>query len=160
MLLHDTYARNGRDIFPEVPFLAPPGFSEIVKFPTSPLLPAPAEWDDEIEVYEVAGAPRLKEHVLVHKPTRTLIVCDLTFNFSPNEKGWERFFRRYIAGFKRYPGTSRIFRICINDRAAFRASIDRILAADFDRIMVGHGDVIEKNGKAMLTRSLTDAGLI
>ena len=98
MLLHDTYAREGRDAFPEVPFLAPRGFSERVGFPTLSLLPAPAEWAGEIEVIELAGAPRLKEHVFMHIPTRTLIVADLVFNFPPDEQGWERFFHRYIAG--------------------------------------------------------------
>ena len=69
MLLHDTYAREGSDHFPGIPFLGPDGFSEVVKFPTLPLLPAPAEWVDEIDVLELHGAPRLKEHVFVHKPS-------------------------------------------------------------------------------------------
>ncbi|HEY5769982.1 MAG TPA: hypothetical protein VIS71_09060 [Terrimicrobium sp.] len=159
MLLHDTYARHGRDAFPEVPFLAPPGFGEAVRFPTFSLLPAPGEWAGEIEVIELAGAPRLKEYAFVHVPTRSLIVADLIFNFSPHERGWERFFHRYIAGFKRYPGMSRIFRFFIKDRAAFRASIGKIMAADFDRIIVGHGNVIEKDGKRLLRQALADAAM-
>jgi hypothetical protein len=159
MLLHDTYAREGRAAFPDGPFLAPPGFGEIVGFPTQPLLPAPAEWHGDIEVIEVAGIPKLKEHAFLHLPTRTLIVADLIFSFRADESGWNRVFHRYIAGFKRYPGMSRIFRFCIQDRAAFRASIDRIMAADFDRIIVGHGEVIEQDGKALLARALADAGL-
>ena len=159
MLLHDTYARKGRDAFPEVPFLAPPGFSEAVGFPTLSLLPAPDEWAGEIEVIELSGAPRLREHVFVHIPTRSLIVADLIFNFSPDEHGWERFFHRNIAGFKRYPGMSRIFRFCIKDRVAFQASISKIMSADFDRIIVGHGNVIERDGKPLLKQALTDAGI-
>jgi hypothetical protein len=157
MLLHDTYAREGREMFPDVPFLGPDGFAEVVDFPIEPLLPAPGEWNGEIEVIELKGAPRLKEHVLVHHPTRTLIVADLIFNFSPQEKGWDRFFHRYIAGFKRYPGMSRIFRLCIKDKPAFQSSIDRLMSLDFDRIIVGHGEVIEHDGKALLRRGLSDA---
>ena len=35
-----------------------------------------------------------------------------------------------------------------------------LLTADFDRIIVGHGRVIERDGKALLRRALEDAGLL
>jgi hypothetical protein len=38
----------------------------------------------------------------------------------------------------------------MKDRAAVRASIDRILAWDFDRIIVGHGNNIEAHGREVL----------
>lgn len=160
MLLHDTYAKEGHAAFPALPFLGPPGFSDVVKFPTLPLLPAPAEWAGELEVFPIEGTPKLKEHAFLHVPTRTLIVADLIFNFDPNEHGWDRFFHRYIAGFKRYPGMSRIFKLCLADRPAFQTSLARILEQDFDRIIVGHGRVIESHGKALLQRALEDAGVI
>ena len=159
MLLHDTYASEGREIFEDIPFLGPPGFSEIVKFPTEPLYPGPMEWEGEIEVLPIAGCPKLEEIAILHTLSRTLIVADLIFNFSPEERGWNRFFHRHIAGFRRYPGMSRVFKFYIQDRDAFRASIDKILAADFDRIIVGHGNVIETNGKELLERGLRDAGV-
>src|SRR4051812_8153 len=115
MMLHDTYAGEGQETFPGVPFLAPQGFAEVVKFPTEPLLPVPAEWAGEVDVIELGGAPRLKEHVFIHRPSRTLIVADLVVNFREDEQGWNRLFHRYVAGFKRYPGMSRIFRACITD---------------------------------------------
>lgn len=158
MLLHDTYAREGRERFPGVPFLGPAGFDKVVGFPTLPLIPTPEEWSGEINVVEVKGAPSLREHVMLHRASRTLILADLIFNFSSEEQGWDRFFHRYIAGFKRYPGMSRIFRLCIKDTPAFKASIDEIMALDFDRIVVGHGEVIERDGKALLKRGLADAG--
>jgi hypothetical protein len=160
MLLHDTYARQGHETFPNLPFLGPEGFGEVVHFPTLPLSPAPVEWAGQVDVIELLGAPRLKEHVVVHRPSRTLIVADLVFNFAANERGWNRFFHRHIAGFRRYPGMSRLFRACISDRTAFRTSLARVLEADFDRIVVGHGDVIETNGKALLQRALDDAKVL
>jgi hypothetical protein len=100
----------------------------------------------------------LKEHAVVHLPTRTLVVADLIFNFSPQEQGWDRFFHRYIAGFKRYPGMSRIFRLCVGDKPSFEASLAKLMALDFDRIIVGHGEVIESDAKTLLRRGLEDAG--
>lgn len=160
MLLHDTYAAEGRKAFPEIPFYGPEGFGEIVKFETLSLRHPPTEWAGEIEVVELHGAPRLKEHAVIHKPSRTLIVADLIFNFRQDEKGWNRIFHRYIAGFRRYPGMSRVFKICITDKAAFRASLEKLLEKDFDRIIVGHGNVIPANGKELLRRAMTDAGLL
>lgn len=157
MLLHDTYAKQGRDAFGgDLPFLGPPGFSEIVKFPAQPLLPVPAEWKGEIEVYEVKGAPKLKEHAFLHVPSKTLIVADLVFNFPADEHGWDRFFHRYLAGIKRYPGMSRIFKMCISDPAAFIASVDDILSTGFDRLIVGHGNVIESGGRERLAQAIED----
>ena len=69
-------------------------------------------------------------------------------------------FHRYIAGLKRYPGMSRLFRLCISDRKAFHTSLCQILEFDFDRVIVGHGDVIESDGKVALRRALTDAKLL
>jgi hypothetical protein len=159
MLLHDTYAAEGRRAFPDLPFLGPPGFSEVVGFPVQPLLPAPAEWADEIRVIPLAGAPRLEEHLVLHLPSRTLILADLIFNFPADERGWDRFFHRHIAGFRRYPGMSRIFKWCIKDQDAFRASLREVLACDFDRIIPGHGEVITHDGRALLHRAMQDAGL-
>jgi hypothetical protein len=160
MLLHDTYAKEGRALFPDLPFLAPEGFSEVEKFPTLPLGTVPPEWQGEVDVIEVRGAPRLREMVMVHRASRTLIVADLIFNFRSDEQGWNRFFHRWIAGFRRYPGMSRVFRAFISDRPAFEASLQEILTADFDRIIVGHGEVIETNGKALLRRAMQDAGFL
>lgn len=160
MLLHDTYAAEGRRSFPELPFLGPPGFPAVVKFDTGPLLPSPDEWAGQLEVIRLEGAPKLEEHAFFHVASRTLIVADLVFNFDANEKGWDHFFHRYIAGFRRYPGTSRIFKMFMADRAAFRASLLKIMEWDFDRIIPGHGKVIESGGKDALRQAMRDAGFL
>lgn len=158
MLLHDTYAKEGRQAFPAVPFLGPPGFEKVVGFATDPLCPSPPEWEGELRVFPLAGAPKLEEQLVLHVPSRTLIVADLVFNFDPAETGWDRFFHRYLAGFKRYPGMSRIFRLFVSDKERFRESLRPVFAADFDRLVVGHGSLIETGAKAKLAAALSDAG--
>lgn len=158
MLLHDTYAKNGRALFPELPFLGPQGFSEVVGFKTSPLLPTPPEWDRELKVIRLKGAPKLEEHAFLHVPSRTLIVADLVFNFRRDESPWNHIFHRHVAGLRRYPGMSRIFRWYIKDHMAFRESVAELMTWDFDRIIPGHGSVIETEGKGKLARALGDAG--
>lgn len=46
----------------------------------------------------------------------------------------------------------------VKDRAAFESSLGTILGWDFDRVIVGHGDVIESGGKAKLRAALEAAG--
>jgi hypothetical protein len=160
MLLHDTFAKEGRALFPDLPFLGPPGFGEVVGFKTAPLLPTPPEWDHELKVIRLRGAPKLEEHAFLHMPSRTLIVADLVFNFGPDESPWNHFFHRHVAGLRRYPGMSRIFRWCITDKVAFRESAAELMTWDFDRIIPGHGKVIETEGKAKLAHALADAGFM
>ena len=57
MLRHDTFAKQGREAFPRIPFLAPEGFTEVVDFPTELLIPAPAAWGDELKVLRLEGIP-------------------------------------------------------------------------------------------------------
>ncbi len=161
MLRHDTFSAEGRAAFPEAKaFLAPPGFSDEVNFSTEPIVPAPAAWSGELEALEVAGVPSMRETVFFHRPSRTLIVCDLVFNFGKDEPVWTEVLLWAVIGSEHHPGMSRPFKLAIKDEAAFRASMDTMLGWDFDRVIVGHGDVIESGGKAKITAMLRQAELL
>ncbi|HEY8965815.1 MAG TPA: hypothetical protein VIM58_05195 [Candidatus Methylacidiphilales bacterium] len=148
MLRHDTYAKEGRAAFPTLPYLAPEGFAGGLGVGTQPLLPPPQAWSGEIEVMLVEGMPQAREHVFLHVPSRTLIVADLLFNFDDAEsRGWKGFVRRTLMGVRRHPDVARTLPAQIKDRAAFERSLRRILTWDFDRIVVGHGAVVETGGK-------------
>ena len=159
MLRHDTFARHGRQSFPGIPYLAPDGFGKNVGFVTEPLTPAPANWDSELSVLRLEGLPSIQEHVFVHHPSRTLIVADLLFNFGAEASLWTRFLVRCAVGSKHHPGMSRPFRLAIKDQDAFRHSLDILNGWDFDRIIVGHGQIIETDGQRLLAEALKNAGL-
>lgn len=159
MLLHDTYSREGQESFPFIPYLAPEGFSDLVHLPTRPLLPAPSAWKGQVEVLLIDGMPKILEHVFLHVSSKTLIVGDLVFHFEP-ATGWTKFFRRYLMGLTRNPDLSRLYPLCIKDRAAFNRSIQTLLSWDFDRIIVGHQLVVETGGKKKLREALEGKGLL
>ena len=46
----------------------------------------------------------------------------------------------------------------VKDKAAFESSLATILGWDFERVIVGHGDVIDFDGKAKLRAALAAAG--
>lgn len=158
ILRHDTFARQGRDAFPEAIYLAPPGFSEIVGFPTTPIIPAPDAWIDELLAIELEGAPEAREVAFLHVASRTLILTELVFNFADEQPLWTEILLRVAVGGEHHPGMPRPVKAGVQDEAAFRASLDAMLAWDFDRIIVGHGDVIETGSKEKLRTALAAAG--
>ena len=156
---HDTFAREGRVAFPDVPFLAPAGFAEVAKVPADPLDPPPAAWAGEVDILELAGKPKDPEFVFLHRASRTLIVADLLFNVTkdaplgPRLFGWAA-----VRSHDHEPGLPRPEISHVEDRAAFRASLDTVLGWDFDRIIVAHGEPIETGGRAKLAAARQEAG--
>jgi hypothetical protein len=109
---------------------------------------APTMWERDVEQHQVEGIGLfLDEVVFYHRPSRSLIVADLLFNFSDNDAPITRFLARFVIG--PYPGCrfAYLYRPVITDSKRFRASVERILAWDFDQIIVGHGAIVRTNGK-------------
>ena len=158
MLRHDTFAKQGKEAFPDATYLAPEGFSKLAGFPTGPLLPAPAEWGDEMEVLRLDGVPSMEEHAVFHRPSRTLIVADLLFNFGPDAPLWTRLLMRLAVGAKHDPGMARSMRMTAKDTTALRRSLAAVEAWDFDRIIVGHGDPVLTDGKRQFREALRAVG--
>ncbi|MES2594786.1 MAG: hypothetical protein V4662_05605 [Verrucomicrobiota bacterium] len=158
ILRHDTFAKEGRAAFPIIPYLAPPGFSEAAGFATEPIVPAPGEWSGEVLAHEIQGAPVARDTALLHVPSRTLILTELVFNFGDDQPLWTELLLRVAIGGHHHPGMTRPFKAGIKDVDAFKDSMAEILGWDFDRVIVGHGDVIESDGKAKLRAALTAAG--
>jgi len=82
---------------------------------------------------------RLEESVIVHRPSRTLVVADLVHNVGRPDDRWTKLYARTM-GFYDRAAVSRMIRwTAFSDRAAARRSLDRLLALPFDGLIVGHG---------------------
>jgi len=150
-LKHDLFLQEWIARFPEADLLAPPGMTQL--HPSLPLRSlAEASLPVELELHHIAGMPQVDEYVLLHRPSRTLIIADLFFNLHRLGDRWSRFVM-WANGAWRRPAPSRLFRLFVKDKVALRASIDRLLELDFDRIVVGHGDNIQSAGRAVLQRA-------
>ena len=158
ILRHDTFAKEGRLAFPGIPYLAPEGFSEVVGFATTTIVPPPIEWDGELLALEIQGAPEARDTALFHVPSRTLILTELIFNFGGDEPIWTELLLRVAVGGEHHPGMPRPVKAGVKDAAAFQSSLATIIGWDFYRVIVGHGDVIEQDGKAKLRTALAAAG--
>lgn len=107
---------------------------------------APALWADDVEQHVWGGIPMIGEVVFVHKPSRTLLNTDMMHNMHYDPHWSSRTAWRLLGSYGCF-GPSRLERWLTRDRQALRASIDRVLAWDFDRVTVAHGDVLESGGK-------------
>jgi hypothetical protein len=112
------------------------------------------DWGDAVETHLLQGAPYLNEVAFLHRPTRTLLLTDSAFHPTPASRRGLRLWTTLT----RVPndfGPNAVARLTIRDRKAFRASLARILAWDFDRVVVTHGDVLETGGREALRRAYT-----
>ena len=109
----------------------------------------PEEWRTEVDQVFFRGRPYENEVTFFHRPSRTLILCDLAFNVGPNDAWSTRFLMKLIRSYG-HLGPSKLDPWLIRDRRAARASLEHILAWDFDRIIVAHGDVLESGGHEVL----------
>ena len=149
---HDSCAAEGRAAFPDVAYLVPEPFPKREQLRASVLRDAPAEWRGEVELRRIDGMPGVQEHAVFHPASRTLIVGDLLFNFAENATWWTKLVARWLLRLDRLVGMSLVFRSMIRDKAAFHRSMADIFAWDFDRVIVGHGSVVETGGKELLRK--------
>lgn len=103
---------------------------------------------DEIVPLHVDGS-MLDETVLVHPASRTLVSADLTENFGEVDGLGMKIYLK-IGGIYGKPGLSRLLRVVYRDKKAARRSVDALLEHDFDRVILAHGDVLERDGKRVV----------
>lgn len=158
-ILHGhLYMEQYRDAYPQARLFGVPGLER--KRPDlrfdGMLGDAPEpEWGGDLdqkrfEGHRVAGRV-LNEVELFHRKTRTLITGDLCFNIGSR---WPLRTRLLAWGPRMRPrlGPTVAFRLGIRDRKAARRSVERILEWDFNRVLPGHGEIVETGGKDKFKR--------
>jgi hypothetical protein len=117
-----------------------------------------APWQGELPHFLFEGAPLMNEVVFFHTATRTLLLTDLAFHVQGRARGRARLFHWLVGAAPGRFGPHRLIRAGIRDRAAARRSLERILAWDFDRVVVSHGAVLESGGRARLREAFAFLG--
>jgi hypothetical protein len=151
-LYHHLYVGPWAQAYPKARVHAPPGMAR--KRPDLRIdaelseVPHP-DWAGELKHIFVAGCG-LGETVFVHPRTRTLLVADLLENFPRGSRHWLTGLYLRAAGLQGRVGFSSLLRWLYRDRPRARASLERIYAEDFERILLAHGDVIPSGGKEAL----------
>ena len=137
--------------YPDATVYAAPGLSE--KRPDLPfhrvLGDAPESgWNRDLEQTIFRGDRVLREVVFCHRESGTLIVADLLQTDDPASPLFTRLVKR-VNGIHEKPRPLLPFRLGFRDKSAARASLERVLSWDFDRIVLCHGPIVESGGKAV-----------
>lgn len=117
-----------------------------------------SDFPDEIAnelLYLPSRGTKIEEAVFLHRPSRTLILTDLAFNMGPVFKGFEKLVMNFNflgGGF----GPSRALKwVFTKDRNELRAFFKELLQLDFDRVIVNHGEIVDRDGKLKLKTRVT-----
>jgi hypothetical protein len=150
--IHHLYLPLWMRAFPEARTFGAPGLAAklpSIRFDEELGDDPPSLFSDALDQHVVRGAPRLEEVVFLHRSSRTLLLTDLAFHLRHSESPFTRIAMRLNGGYGRF-GTTRMLRSTFRDRGAARASLDHVLAWDFDRIVVSHGEVLAHGGREAL----------
>lgn len=111
--------------------------------------PHPVWANDLDQVY--FSSRRENEVVFFHAKSRTMICSDALLNLSGHASATTRFVARVMGN--QAPGAGWPERLMIRNRGLARRQIDRILAWDFDKIILAHGHIVERDGRDVVRRA-------
>lgn len=109
-----------------------------------------AAWSSVLDQMIFRGNKLDTEVDFLHKPSKTLIVADLCFNI-PSRRSFSTRIIARLLGILNRVAPSPTFRFGARgdtEKSEIRKSLQRLLEWDFDRVILSHGDIIERNGKA------------
>lgn len=118
---------------------------------------APAQWSDTMDQVIVRGGRFMCEAVMLHKPSKTLLVVDLLENFTDRtlHVSWQVKASFKLCGMWNRPRPAPEYRFGWSDKVAAQSSLEQILGWDFDSIVLSHGDNITENAKEQARRAWT-----
>lgn len=154
-LYHHLYAGQWASAFPEARVHAAKGLTkkrpdlEVHRIHGSESEP---DFSASLEEIPIEGC-RLRESVLFHRDTGTLVVADLVHNVGRPKGAWTQTYAKMM-GFYDTVALSRALRwTAFPDRAAAQRSLDRVLELPIERIVVGHGTPIVTSARDRLSEA-------
>jgi hypothetical protein len=152
-LYHHLFAGPFRDAYRQAKLWGAPGLAKKrrdLRFDAELGAEPPAEWAADLDQLPIVSM--LGEVVFLHRRSRTVISSDLVARTSGEGSVLTRLYAS-LGGFRKEHAVPRALRLGYRDRAAARRSIERLLAWDFDRLIIAHGPVIESGGKEVVRRA-------
>ena len=146
---HDLYLREWSSITPRL-FVAPDLCGASMRMTNAAILTEQNIWP-EFDQRSVDGlGVWLNEFVFFHRPSRSLIVADLVVNVDADLPLLTRTFFGLMGA---YPGPKVpwFYRAVARNRQHLRERLQSVLDLDFERIIVGHGQIAGSEGRAALT---------
>lgn len=141
----EDYAR----VFPEAELFAAPGLDrrrpDLAFDGLLGSAPDP-RWASVIDQAAFLGHWWLTEIEFLHRPSGTLVLGDVCYNLGPETPWATRLVARAL-GMDGDLAVPRDLRHTVRNEAAARRSVETILDWAFDRVVVGHGRIVEHDAK-------------
>ncbi|MFZ0884475.1 MAG: DUF4336 domain-containing protein [Candidatus Acidiferrales bacterium] len=111
-------------------------------------------WAEDLDQIPFKGNPLIEEVIFLHRKSRTVILDDLIQNHLAL-KGHPLRNVLFRLGGVAYPngGVPLDIRLSFIHRDLARQSFEKLLAWDFDKLIIAHGACIETNAKAFVERA-------
>lgn len=109
-----------------------------------------AEFPDHIAselLYIPSQGTSVQEAIFFHQPSKTLILTDLAFNMPDIYHGFERLIMKWNGVGGRFGPTRLLKWVFTKNQSDLLETYRQILALDFQRIIVNHGNVLEFRGE-------------
>ncbi|WP_436343478.1 DUF4336 domain-containing protein [Natronorubrum sp. FCH18a] len=104
------------------------------------------QWGTDVDQVAIVGHRWLTEIAYFHRPSRTVILGDVGFHIGDSSPLKTRLVARALRVYERI-GPPVELRLTIQNEASFRRSIRDVLAWEFDRVVPGHGEIVDTGGK-------------
>jgi hypothetical protein len=117
---------------------------------------APEVWRDELDQVLVRGNRFIWEVAFLHRPSKTLILTDLIENIGDETEGTNfvlKLWWKVVMDMWNNPKPAPEYQMGWKDTVAARRSLERILAWDFDRVVIAHGENLEHDAKQVVRRA-------
>src|SRR5690242_19946488 len=152
---HDLYLPQWAAAYPDALLYVAPDLRRAVFGKSNARVLAEAvEVDPDVRV---AAVDRLgvwfDESVFLHRPSKTLVVADLVVNVRPGLPfSTNAFFA--LMGTQPGPKIPWFYRTVARDKRRLRAQLDHIASLDFERLIVGHGDNVLSDARAVFAAAV------
>ena len=163
--IHHLFLKEWSEYFPNASIFAPPGLRtrnvvEGISFEADLSDEPELLWKDDIEQVVFRGSFFMEEVVFFHKVSKTIIVGDLI------QRHEEETCTGFLGCLMKLDGivgddgsTPRDYRLTfLLHHNKCRASLDKIIAWDIDRMIIAHGSCCQKNGKEVVRKAFDWVG--
>jgi len=111
-------------------------------------------WADDFDQLAFKGSPFIEEILFFHKVSRTVIMDDLIqINPMMEGKPLQNALFKLDGAAQPYGGVPLDIRLAFTSRKLARRSLEQLFSWDFDKLIIAHGDCINKDAKPFVERA-------
>jgi hypothetical protein len=156
-LFHHLFLDVAKQYFPNAKLFGVPGLPEKrLDLSFDRLLDCPGHLGSALvylpfrgfQAWRPNGTQIYNEVVFYHHPSSSLIVTDIAANFSSMAPQMTRLSAKILGSYNRL-SPSRLEKWGTQNKADVEASVRKVLEWSFERVIPGHGEIVESNGREM-----------